>query len=181
MAILLVGEFREHVTTALGDDALQRLLDAAEAEIVRFVGDSGTGAVTDIRDGRGRFVTLSRPAASITSITEAHWSTDTVLAADDYLLHPSGLVIERLPGGTHSRSHWHGRVTVVYVPVDDEAIRIAVQLDLVNLALNYSPGAGMEVIGSWTEQFNQAVGANRGEANAILSRLDVGPSMVVIG
>ena len=179
MAILDPGEFREHVTTALEDDALQRLLDAAEAEIVRFAGEPG--AATDIRDGRGRFVTLSRPAASITSITETPWSTGTTLAADDYLLYPSGLVIERLPGGTHSRSHWHGRVTVVYTPVDDEAIRVGVQLDLVNLALNYSPGAGMEVIGSWTEQFNQAVGANRGEADAILSRLDVGPSMVVIG
>lgn len=179
MAILDVEEFREHVTTALEDDAVQRLLDAAEAEIVRYAG--AAGAATDIRDGRGRFITLSRPAASVTSITETPWSTATTLAADDYLLYPSGLVIERLPGGTHSRSHWHGRVTVAYVPQDDDDIRVGVQIDLVSLALNYEPGKGMEVIGAWTEQFAQAAEGNRDQFDAILSRLDVGPSMVVIG
>lgn len=178
MAILTVDDFREHVSTSLGDDAVQRLLDAAEAEIVRYAGDPD--AATEVYRGQGRFITLARPAASITSITEYRSRVSTVLAANDYLLYPSGLVIERLIGGTHSSHCWRGRATTVYVPLGDDEIRIGVQLDLVNLALNFEPGKGMEVIGSWTEQFAQAAAGNRQLFDDILSRLDLGPSMVVV-
>lgn len=178
MTILTVDELREHVSSPLEEDALQRLLDGAEAEIVRYAGEPGS--VTVVRDGRGRFITLDRPAASITSISETRWSTSTTLAADDYLLRPSGTVIERLPGGTNSRHEWAGRVTVIYTAVDDDAIREVVQIDLVTLALNYEPGKGMEVIGSWTEQFASAAEGNRDQFDAILSRLDAGPSMRVV-
>jgi hypothetical protein len=141
--ILTVDELREHVTTALEDDALQRLLDAAEAEIVRYAGDPG--AAVEILHGSGRYLTLDRPAESITSITEAWGATSTTLSASDWLLYPSGLVLERLTTGPNGRSSWWRRVTVTYTPRDDEALREKAQIDLVNLALNYNPGGTMEV------------------------------------
>ena len=64
--------------------------------------------------------------------------------------------------------------------MDDADIRIGVQLDLVNLALNFNPGATMEQIGSWTEQFAQGAQANRALFDDILSRLNAGPSLVVV-
>lgn len=179
MAILTVDEFREHVTTALEDDAVQRLLDAAEAEIVRAAG--APGSTTDIVPGGSRLIALSRPASSITSVTETRYSTSTVLAANDYLLHPGGFILERLYTGTNPSYGWRGQATVAYTPVDDEAIRIGVQLDLVQLALNSNPGTTAETIGSWTEQLasNSAWNASK-ERASILSRLTGGPSMVVI-
>jgi hypothetical protein len=178
--ILTVAAYREHATSTLGDDAIQRLLDASEADIVRRAG--AADAAVEVADGRGRFITLSRQAASITSITETdRGGTITTLAADDYLLYPSGTVIERLSSGTNYRSHWYSRVTVTYVPMDDEAIRVGVQLDLINLAQNYQPGLTSTTIGSWTEQYAQAARSNRDEFESILARLDIGPSMVVVG
>lgn len=179
MAILTVDQFREHVSSGLGDDAIQRLLDAAEAEIVRYAG--APGSVTEVSDGGGRYITLGRPAASVTSITETVPGSATTLAVDDYFLYPSGLILERVTGGTNSRHAWHGRVAVTYTAADDSDIRIGVQLDLVNLAINYNPGATMEQIGAWTEQFAQAADANRAEFDSVLARLDIGPSMVVVG
>jgi hypothetical protein len=178
MAILTVDEFREHVSTSLEDDAVQRLLDAAEAEIVRYAG--APGSASEVYTGQGRFITLASPAASIASVTEYRSGTTTTLAADDYFLYPSGLVLERITGGTHPWHCWRGRAVVTYVPADDADIRIGVQLDLVNLALNFEPGKGMEVIGAWTEQFAQAASANRQLFDDILSRLDVGPSLLVV-
>lgn len=178
MAILSVEDFREHVSTTLEDDAVQRLLDAAEAEILRYAGDPG--AASEVYTGQGRYITLARPAASVSSITETRYTTTTTLAADDYFLYPSGLILERLTGGTNSSRYWRGRSVVTYVPRDDADIRVGVQLDLVNLALNFEPGKGMEVIGSWTEQFSQAAEANRELFDGILARLDVGPSLVVV-
>src|SRR5688572_3893817 len=131
MTILTVAELREHVPTTLVDDAVQRLLDAAEAEIVRVAG--APGATTELLAGGGRFLTLSKPAASFTSVTETRFSDVTVLAADDYLVHPGGYLLERQTGGTHSRHTWFGQVAVIYTPVDDADIRIGVQIDLMNL------------------------------------------------
>ena len=182
MTILTVDEFREHVSTGLGDDAVQRLLDAAELEIVRFAGDPDSAEEILDGYGRSRFITLRRPAASITSVTESWpWNSTLSLAADDYILYPDGLVLERIRGGTHSSHAWRGRVRVQYVPEADVALRQVVQIDLVNLCLDYHPGVTSETIGSWTEQFSAAIEANREEVDGYLSRLKVGPTMFVVG
>src|SRR6185369_15384130 len=141
MTILTVDEFREHVTSDLGDDALERVLEFAEAAIVRHAG--APGSAVEVFDSGRRFYTLDRPAASITSITEVWGSATTALVANDYFLYPSGLVLERLTTGDHwpARHFRPARVTITYVPEDDAAIRIGVQLDLAQLALNSNPGA----------------------------------------
>lgn len=177
MAILTVDEYREHVTTALEDDALQRLLDAAEADIVRYAGDGGE--VTEYVDGQGRFITTHRPIGSVTSVAEVYGSTTLDLSANDYLQR-SACVLERLTTGDHARHCWRGRVATTYLPADDEATRVGVQLDLVTLAIAYQPGVARETVGSWTQQYAAAVGAHQAEHDAILSRLDIGPEIVVV-
>lgn len=178
MAILTVDQFREHVTTALGDDAIKRLLDAAEADIVRYAGDGG--AVTDYVDGQGRFATTHKPIGTIASVSEIYGDTTLVLAVNDYLVR-SACVLERLTTGDHSRHCWRGRVAIAYTPQDDADIRVGVQLDLVNLALAFQPGVTLETVGAWTQQYTQAVASNKTEHDAILSRLDVGPELAVVG
>lgn len=179
MTILTVAELREHVPTTLVDDAVQRLLDAAEAEIVRVAG--APGSTTELLAGGGRFLTLSKPASAFTSVTETRYGDVTLLATDDYLVHPGGYLLERQTGGANSRHTWFGQVAVIYTPVDDEDIRIGVQIDLMNLVLNYSAGLTSETVGSWTRQFRQALDANSIERDEILGRLNPLPGMVVVG
>ena len=182
MTILTVEDFREHVTSDLPDDAIQRLLDAAEAAINRYAGDPGDAV--EVFDGGRRFYTLDRPADFILSITEtAHASpstTEVTLEIDDFYLYPSGLVVERLTTGTNY-PYRRARMVITYAPKDDEAIRVGVQLDLVSLALNSNPGATMERIGDWMEQQAQSAQSNQETYWSILSRLDVGPTMLVVG
>lgn len=177
---LTTDEVRQHIDTPLDDEALQLLIDGLAAEIVRFAG--ALGAVTDLAGGGGRFITLARPAASITSITETVHTTVTTLSADDYLIHPGGYVIERLNTGTNPRWRWWGRVTVASTSVDDEAIRDIVLLDLLRLALNFNPGVSMEQIGQWMEQKSaNSVWNQSTERLSILSRLSPEPSLIVVG
>lgn len=180
MTILSVADLREHVNSDLGDDALERLLADAEAAIVARAGAAGDR--TQIAGGGYRFIALHRPAATITSIVETVGNVDTTLAADDYRLRPGGYLIERLLYGTNPRSTWDRRVTVLYSPVDDDAIRIVVQIDLIKLALTYAPGLSSERIGDWEEVFaNSSAWNNDEEREAILCRLDPEPGMVVVG
>lgn len=184
MAILTVDELREHVNSGLDDDALQRLLDAAEEAIVARAGASG--ARTEIVGGGYRLISVARPidtAETVTITEQSPYGSDTVttLAADDYLIRPGGLLIERLVTGTNARRTWYGHVSITYTPVSDDAMRAEVQLDLVRLALAYNPLLTGQTIGSWAEQYaaNSAWNSST-EREAILSRLDVGLGMVVV-
>lgn len=181
MTLLTVDELREHVNSALGDTALERLLADAEAAIVQRAGPPGDR--TQIAGGGYRFIALHRPATAITSIVERQGTTDTTLAADDYLLRPGGYLLERLTDGTHPRgSCWAPRVTVIHSPVDDEATRIAVQIDLVNLELSFAPGLAEQTIGEWTERYtNNSAWNSDTERETILARLDVDAGMMVVG
>src|SRR4051812_32318304 len=98
MTLLTVDEFRLFVPTSLGDDELQILLDAAEAEITAFAGP--VGAVTDLVDGGYGTVVTSRPVESITSISELVGTTTTALSTNDWRLRGT-YVLERLTTGTH--------------------------------------------------------------------------------
>jgi hypothetical protein len=182
MTLLTVDEFRGFVTTGLGDDELQLILDATESEIVRAAGASDS--VVELASGGARFIFLARPAASITSITETNpWDGIAVtLAPDDYLIHPGGYTLERLPYGSNTRLAWWGRVQVAYAPADDEALRKGVQLDLARLMLNYQPGLTAETVGAWTTQLgSNATWNNDMEREAILARLNPEGRMVVVG
>ncbi len=178
--ILTVAELRESVESSLGDDALQILLNWAEEQIVARAG--ATGARTQLFDGGHRFLSLDRPAASVTSVTETWWTTDTVLTTDDWLLRPGDYLIERLNTGTNPRLTWARKVSVLYVPVDQDATRIKVQIDLCNLALDARPGLASETIGEWTQAFTNNSAWNTGtEIQTILAQLNVDRGMVVVG
>lgn len=180
MAILTIAQLREHIETSLGDDALQRLLNAAEEAIVARAGAPGARAI--LTGGGYRFISLPRPASAISSITETRYDTTTTLAVDDYDLLPDGYLIERLTTGTNPRSTWYGTVEVTFTPVADTATREMVQVDLCKLDIAANPHMRSLTIGSWTEQYaNDAQWNEADEREAILARLNVSLGMVVIG
>jgi hypothetical protein len=141
--ILTLAQMRESVETDLPDAALQRLIDAEDAEIVRRYGAPATQ--TQVLRGGSASLYLSRQASAITSVSEEVGGTVTALAADDYELW-SGGILEREADGTNGRAAWGERVTVVYVPVADAEQRTACLAQLVQLAVRYS-GVASESIG----------------------------------
>lgn len=181
MTLLTTDDFRAFEATTLDDGPLQVLLDAAEAEIVRFAGDPAS-AVEWLVGGQ-RFLYLRRPASSITSIVETTISTGdaTTLATDDWLLWPGGSRVERLNTGTNTRWNWWGRVAVTYVPTDDTALRKSVQAALIKLEINTRFGLSQQTIGTWSESYQQSAGSAAVQHELILSRLSPGPSLVVVG
>lgn len=179
--ILTVDELRGFISSELEDDALQLLLDAAEEAIVRRAGAAGTRV--ELVGGGNRLIFLARPVSAITSITELVGTTTTTFDATDYYVHPDGYIIERLSTGTNGGWRWRGRVVVTYIPVDDTAQRQSVQIDLLRSGINYNPGVTSEQIGAWMQQYQYANAAwnHNLEWDAILSRLDHGSGMLVVG
>lgn len=143
--LLTVGELREHLETDLSDEALQRILNAEEAEIVRRYGPTATQ--TEMQQGGQTLLVLWRKAGSITSVIETAIDnvTQTTLAANDYRLWPSGQ-LERLVTGTHPAAFWAPLVTVTYVPEDQSAQRKGVLVQLAALAAKYN-GLKSESVG----------------------------------
>lgn len=183
MALLTTDEYRAIHPTSLDDVALQLLLDAAEADIDEYAGPVGA-SVVEWFDGGHRIIALARRAASVASIVENPpygGGTPVTLDATDYLLSPTGLLLYRQTAGVNSRYTWDGRVAVTYTIADDTARRKIVQADLVYLSESYAPSLTSTTVGSWTEQYAQATGAQKGERDAILSRLVTHGRMAVVG
>lgn len=180
--LLTLDEARGLTDSALEDESLQLVLDAAEAEITRYAGP--VGERTETFTSGGRLLSLSKRAASISSITETSFSSYdvTTLASDDYFAWPNAYVLERKTGGTNSRHTWWGRrVAVTYVPVDDVDLRKGVQADMCQLMINYAPGVTSETVGSWTRQLaSNSVWNQSEERAAILSRLSSAGRMAVV-
>jgi hypothetical protein len=166
--ILTVDQLREHVATALEDDALRRLLDAAEAAILEVAGPPGQD-VTEVVDGRTSRIVLSRPAATIVAVREAGYSED--LLTPDYSL-SSPYVLRR-----ENTRRWADRVAVTYTPEHDAATRMAVQVGLIQLDLNYQPGMEQNTAGNWNEMF---VNDYEAERQRVLARLMPTRGMVVL-
>lgn len=165
-----VAEFRTHKTTVLPDPALQTLLEAAELAIAALLGPVGT--YTELRDGGGTYLFLSRRAASITSISERYNNVTYPLAASDYEIRSDGISLRRLAYGSRPASSWNGIVNVTYVGADDLAERKRVQLGLVNLDLNHNPGLTAEEIGDWSATYANSSAMHYGlEREAILATL----------
>jgi hypothetical protein len=142
--LLTVAQLHEHLETDLPDSALQRILDAEESEIVQRYGAHATASET--LQGQGEWLVLSRPAASITSITETIGDDVTPLAADDYLVW-GGSRLSRMGDGTHPAWTWADQVAVVYTPLDQVAQRTLVLVNLCRLAIGYT-GLASESVGS---------------------------------
>lgn len=177
MTLLDPTMFREHETTTLPDEALQRLLDAAEGAINRRFGS--LASLTEHRRGGGLLLFLSRPAGTITSITERYGDqlglTDVVMDLTDYTLLPDGQTLRREWAGTHRADRWTDDVIAVYVPADDTAERIRVELALVKLDLTHNPGLSSEQIGDWSETYADNSAMNYGlERQMILDTLASG-------
>jgi len=174
MAILTVDQLREHISSGLGDDALQRLLDAAEDDIVAF--DGAVASQTErIRSDGSDIVLLRRPVSSVTSVKEidSYGNTYLTLESDDFRVTDLYL-LERLQTGTNPRSYWYGVVEVVYVPVDDTDARKRDQIDLVKLALAWE-GVESQRVG----EFSSTAGDYEAQRLAILNRRS-GPRLPVI-
>jgi hypothetical protein len=131
----------------LSDEALLILLDAAAQDIVRAAGAGGVQS--EHVHGHGELLPLSHPALSVTTVVER----DVTLDATDYAVSGTGLMLRRLHSGTHPAHGWWGPVDVTYQPVDDTATRQRVQLELVKLAITFSPGLASQQIGTWSESY----------------------------
>jgi hypothetical protein len=146
---MTLTDLKTFVETDLADAALQLILDAAEADLVRAAGPEGGMIEERAMEGQADFWT-DRPVASITSITETDdEGTVTTLAAGDYRLHPNGNRITRLATGTNPASGWTNLVTVSYEPDDLDARNRAI-VQLVELTLALRPGARSETIGDFS-------------------------------
>lgn len=169
MTLLTLDQLKDHVgLVEVSSDALERLMDAAEYAITDRIGPPGD--VTERHHGEGRLIGLYRPAGLISQVVE----NDVTLSSDDYYLRPTGGVLERLSNGTHPAfvwgGHWAGfpgpwpawggqrSVVVTYVPIDDFADRVRVQVGLVKLDLEYTPGVASETLGSSTTSSSQQQG-----------------------
>lgn len=138
---------REHVETDLSDDALQRIIDAEEAEIIRRFGENAT-QVEEFAVGGLPLLFLSRPVASITSVVERVSDDDTTLTTNDYH-HDGRNVLRRIyTDADNPANTWGGRVTVTYVPRDMNAQRIKVLIDVCRLNLQYT-GLEREAAGDY--------------------------------
>jgi hypothetical protein len=142
--LLTVAQLHEHLETDLPDSALQRILDSEENELILRHGAHATAS--ELLPGQGEWLVLSRPAASITSITETIGDDATVLAADDYELW-GGLRLKREDDGTNPRECWGDTAAVVYVPASQVAQRTLVLVNLCRLAIVYT-GLASEAVGS---------------------------------
>lgn len=155
MSSLTAAEFREHVTTSLGDEAIELLLDAAWQAIAAVAGEEGD--VVDVRDGGGSYVFLSRRATSVNIVKEwLGYSYERTLDAGDYRLLSDGVSLRRLNTGTTPATYWAGPVEITSTAVDDDALRQSLQLQLVSLFLNHHPGITSQWIGDWREEFQSA-------------------------
>lgn len=173
MSVLTIAELKQHVETDLADTALQRVIDAVEADVEAFAGSAT--AVIDVRDyARGDgFVFLSQPAGSITSVTEFYGGVLTALDASDYTIWNDGLMLERNTTGAHPASYWQGRVTVTFTPTDQSTRRKMATIDLCKLELQYN-GTISESAGG----YNLTVGDFESNRRRILSRLRSGIGIV---
>lgn len=136
MALLTVDEVRDHVETSIVDDALERLIDNADQEIIDRLG--ALASQTEVLEGEGlEFLHLHRRASSITSAVERILETNYTLASTDYLLLNDGYRIQRLQGTNFPAVLWNGKVTIVYVPADETVARKKLLVDLVRLDCVY--------------------------------------------
>lgn len=140
MALLTADQIREHADTDLGDDALDRIIAAEEAEIVREHGPSGTTNATGhyTPPSAATTIVLDRKASSIVSIVERTGTDADTIDAAAYRLEGDGRTVRRLPDSIDGNSYWAERVDVTYTPVADDDRRTMALVDLVKLRLAFT-------------------------------------------
>ncbi len=124
------ADVRALVATDIEDSDLLTIIEREEAMLVKACG-AHEGPITETIVGGGVSLFVSRPIASISSISERTTLTSdsTTLATTLYYPWASEGRIERMS------STWGALVSVTYTPVDDRPERKAVLIELVRIAL----------------------------------------------
>ena len=168
----LVGTamLRENVETNLSDSALERLIDDADAEVVRYCGPHNQdGPVEEIFPGGSIRLFPNRAVESVEKVTETVGAISMDLSPDDYRSWYGGRMLERLASGAHPRPYWGERVLLRYTPVSTDDQRRMGIIRLVQLGIQYS-GVQSERVGPYSVQ---SLDYTR-ERDAILKQLCTG-------
>jgi hypothetical protein len=144
--IISPDDLREHVESGLGDAALQRLIDDADAAIVaRYGPHDATEAAPVSEEFTGGDLRLfpRQKVASVVSVTEYVGSLGSAevsyeLDPDDWRLEHAGGSIVRLASGPTPAGSWGSRIVIEYLPQTDYSRRQRVALDLCRLAAQQS-------------------------------------------
>ena len=151
--LLSAAQVREHIHTALTDDALTRLIKSGDTYIARNAGPHSASMDVVVEGCRG-VVTLPRPAASVTTASEWYDDPAKAVVVKGHMLLDGGRGLARSPyaasragsgygygrsysfgGGSYDDDTWASWVTVVYTAEDDTALREDVLLQLIRLDL----------------------------------------------
>ena len=151
--LLTKEEVQQHLGSNSTDtDELQRLIDDADAEVVRRCGPhSIDGPVTEVHPGGSFRLFPHRAVKEIAKVTETDGNVSVVLSDDDYRSWYGGRMLQRLADGSHPRSCWGQRVEIEYTPVDTDPQRRMAIIRLVQLGLQYS-GLKSESVGPYSAQ-----------------------------
>ena len=176
MSLISPAVYREHdAGVSLGDDALQRLIDANEDRMVAIVGPHsrvGTPVVEIYRWADSAFLHVRRAIGVLSLVEESRDGglTWTVLAAgDDYEVLNAGLTVHRLEA-----TRWALRVRITYVPAADLAERVIALLQMVGtdvVAGVASGGLTGQSMGSWSQSFGSGDLSPEAAKDRILRRL----------
>ena len=133
------------VQSGLPVDALEVIIDAADAEIVRAYGPHDATHVARFYNDTTMTLYLQHPASAVTEVKEWFSSDDEAdvlaLAATEYRVIANGRALERVG------QYWRRNVQVTYTYADN-ARRAQVLVDLVRAELAYS-GQSRERVGSY--------------------------------
>ena len=161
-ALISTDDVEVHVQSGLPSARLEEIVDAIDAEIIRLYGDHDGERVTTLRVSPAtNTLALPQPAATIDGIVE--WrdgvSPDDATAVAAYTMLHSGRSLLRTSG------LWARNVRVTYTPLEENARRRMVLLDLVRWELAFS-GHSRTRVGS-TETY----APTRADRAVILNRL----------
>lgn len=156
--LLNVAALRQHIESDLPDAAVQRLLDAEEAEIIARHGPHDEAI--EERYARGEIM-LYRRADSITSVEE-YQADGSLLTLDEagYQLAEDGFRLVFLPSVV-----WPYHVLITYEPRDTKDQRRLALIDLVRLDIQ-NTGRAEETVGDYRSKAADAT-----ERERILRRL----------
>ena len=153
MSLVTPAEVKELVRTSKTDAELQHVIDREEADVVRLYGAHYVAATTvteTLASGGMRNLYLRRRLGSITSVTEYQTLDSTggtaIVATTGYYLWADQGRLERMPAG----ALWGAKVTIVYIPADDNDLRRAAIIDLVRLALERTAMQSEGVAGEYS-------------------------------
>jgi hypothetical protein len=179
MSLITPAVYKEHDPgTALGDDALQRIIDANEAYMVRVLGPHsrvGSPAV-EIHNGGHAAVYPGQILGTVVSVEERYGGDPTwyLLAASDYEVLNDGRMVRRLTTGTSARSTWGPYVRLTYVPADNLSERVAALLEMVGMDVTAGVSSGglqSRTMGSWSETYGQGETGREAAKAKVLARL----------